>query len=132
NINGGAIIYYTLPNDNDLLGAKAVYTFSENEETLEAYASAFKDSIIIEGYANTNEHTVQLYAVDRSNNLSEAVPVTIRPLTPPVSLIRETLTANATFSGVRVIWENPLKKPISISLYTLDESGDRVLFERHY
>src|SRR5690606_32296792 len=87
NINGGAILYYTLPNDNDLLGAKAVYTFSESEEPLEVYASAFKDSVVLEGYNDTNEHIVQLYAVDKSNNLSEPTPVPIRPLTPPVSLI---------------------------------------------
>ncbi len=132
NINGGAILYYTLPNDNDLLGAKAVYTFSESEESLEVYASAFKDSVVLEGYNDTNEHVVQLYAVDKSNNLSEPTPVTIRPLTPPVSLIRETLTANATFSGVRAMWRNPLKKPIAISLYTIGESGEKELFERHY
>lgn len=132
NTNGGAILYYMLPDDNDLLGAKAVYTFSEDEEPLEVYASKFQDSIVLEGYANTNEHVVRLYAVDKSNNLSKPVPVTIQPLTPPVSLIRETLTAHATFSGVRTIWQNPLKKPIAISLYTIDSSGERVFFERHY
>lgn len=132
NINGGAILHYTLPNDSDLLGAKAVYTFSEDEEPLEVYSSAFKDSIVLEGYADTNEHVVQLYAVDKSNNLSQPIPVTIRPLTAPVVLVRETLTAQATFSGVRAIWENPLKKPISIALYTINSSGDKEFFERHY
>src|SRR5690606_41224882 len=64
-------------------------TFSENEEPMEVYASAFKDSIVLEGYANTEEHIVQLYAIDKSNNLSQPVSVTIQPLTPPISLIRQ-------------------------------------------
>jgi len=132
NTNGGAVIHYRLPSDNDLLGAKAVFTFSENEEPMEVYASAFKDSIVLEGYANTEEHIVQLYAIDKSNNLSQPVSVTIQPLTPPISLIRQTLTAQETFSGVRAIWKNTLKKPIAVSLYTFDASGDKVLFERHY
>src|SRR5690606_25559166 len=89
NTNGGAVIHYRLPSDNDLLGAKAVFTFSENEEPMEVYASAFKDSIVLEGYANTEEHIVQLYAIDKSNNLSQPVSVTIQPLTPPISLIRQ-------------------------------------------
>ncbi|MBE8721492.1 DUF4959 domain-containing protein [Sphingobacterium pedocola] len=132
NINGGAVLYYTLPHDSDLLGAKAVYNFSESEEILEVYASAFKDSIVLDGYADTDEHIVQLYAADKSNNLSKPVLVTIRPLTPPVVEIRETLTAQTAFSGVRALWNNPLKKPVAISLYTTDSAGDKVLFERHY
>lgn len=133
NINGGAILRYTLPNDNDLLGAKAVYTFSESEELMEVYASAFSDSIVLEGYADTHEHVVQLYAIDKSGNLSQPALATIQPLIPPVELVRKTLEATAAFSGVRVTWENPLKKPMVVSLYTTDSiSGDKVLFERHY
>src|SRR5690606_14359176 len=132
NTNGGAVIHYRLPSDNDLLGAKAVFTFSENEEPIEVYASAFQDSIVLEGYANTEEHIVQLYAVDKSGNLSQPVPVTIQPLTPPVEQIRKTLATQATFSGVRTTWENPSKSPISISLYTTDSTGEKVLFEQHY
>ncbi|MDR0697652.1 MAG: DUF4959 domain-containing protein [Tannerella sp.] len=132
NINGGAILRYTLPGDKDLLGVKAVYSFSESEEISEVYASAFIDSIVLEGYADTREHAVQLYVVDKSGNLSQPVMATIQPLTPPVEQIRNSLTAYATFSGVRAIWKNPYKKPIAISLYTTDSIGDKVLFERHY
>src|SRR5690606_35096284 len=132
NTNGGAILYYTLPNDNDLLGAKAVYNFSESEEPLEVFASAFKDSLLIEGYADTDEHIIQLYAVDKSNNLSAPVSVTIRPLTPPVFEIRKSLIAESTFSGVRATWENPFQKPIVISSYTVDNFGEKALYERHY
>lgn len=132
NINGGAILYYTLPNDKDLLGAKAVYSFSESEKPMEVYASAFQDSMVLEGYANTEEHTVQLYAVDNSGNLSQPIPVTIQPLTPPVEQIRKTLTTQATFSGVRATWKNPSKSPVAVALYTTDSTGERALFERYY
>ena len=133
NTNGGAILRFTLPDDDDLLGAKATFTFSESEEEMEVYASEFSDSIVIEGYADTNEHVVQLYAVDKSGNLSLPTSTTIQPLTAPVELVRKTLQVSPTFSGVRARWNNPLKKPMVISLYATDSiSGELALFERHY
>ena len=47
----------------------------------EVYSSAYRDTIIVNGFPDTNEHIVNLYAIDLSKNLSE-------PLTPPVDLIR--------------------------------------------
>ncbi|MEL7600479.1 MAG: DUF4959 domain-containing protein [Proteiniphilum sp.] len=133
NINGGAVLRFTMPDDDDLLGAKAIFTFSENEEQMEVYASEFSDSIVIEGYADTNEHTVQIVAVDKSGNMSPPATVKIQPLIAPVELVRKTLTANATFSGVRARWNNPLMKPMVISLYATDTiSGEMTLYERHY
>jgi hypothetical protein len=130
NINGGAVIRYALPADPDLLGAKAVYSFAESEETMEVFSTT--DSIVLEGYADTLEHTVLLYAVDKSGNLSQSTPAIIHPKTPPVEIVRKTLTLYAVFGGVRAVWENPLKKPIAISLYTVDSIGNRELYERHY
>jgi hypothetical protein len=131
-LNGGAIIRYTLPAENDLLGAKAVYSFAEDGELMEIYASAFNDSIVLEGYPNTDRHTVLLYAVDKSGNLSLPVSVPVQPLTPPVEEIRKTLKAAATFSGVRVTWENPMKKPIDVSLYTNNNLFIRAGQVNHY
>jgi hypothetical protein len=132
NVNGGAIIRYTLPNDNDLMGVKAVYLFDEDDIQREAYASAFRDSIVLDGYADTNEHVVELYTVDKSGNMSSPVPVTVQPETPPIELIRRSLKVSPTFGGLYAAWENPLGKSMDIALYTIDSVGDRVLHERYY
>ncbi|MDR1096960.1 MAG: DUF4959 domain-containing protein [Tannerella sp.] len=132
NLNGGAIIHYTRPNDSDLMGVKAVFSFGEDDVPQEVYASAFRDSIVVDGYADTNEHTVELYAIDKSGNLSAPAPVIIKPETPPVELIRQTLNVSPTFGGVYASWDNPLGKSMDIALYTIDSVGDRVLHDRYY
>ena len=51
-------------------------------QVFEVFASARKDTIILAGFGYTNEHIVNLYAVDESWNLSEPETATIKPLTP--------------------------------------------------
>jgi hypothetical protein len=132
NFNGGAKITYTLPADNDLLGVKAVYSLDSNDELREAYASASKNDITLEGYGNTEEHTVTLYALDKSGNESVPVQVAIRPLTPPVELVRQTLSVNETFGGLYLTWDNVKKKEIAITLYVADSTGYMQPYDTHY
>lgn len=132
NLNGGARITYTLPDDKDLLGVKAVYSFNEDGEPREAFSSVFKDTIILEGYPDTNEHTVELITIDRSRNESQPVAVKIQPLAPPVDLILQTFRLNPTFGGLYTSWENKFEKEVAISLYTADPSGEWVLYETYY
>jgi hypothetical protein len=115
-----------------LLGAKAVYLLHEGDERREVYSSAFTDTIIIEGYGNTEEHTVEIFAIDKSNNLSEGVKVTVKPLTPPIQLIRKTLGVIESFGSVHTYWDNEEKKDIVITLYTVDKNGDHVLQENYF
>lgn len=126
NFPGGARITYTLPSDADLLGVKAVYSYAEDGETLEAFASAFSDTLKLDGFPDTSERTVQLICLDKSKNESAPVEVKIQPLTPPVDLIRESLKVNETFGGVFVSWVNEYKADIGISLYAADSTGEMV------
>jgi hypothetical protein len=133
NINGGAWLYYTLPSgDNDLLAVRAEYSFEEGEETRNVFSSAFNDSILIEGYANTNEHAVNLYVIDKSRNESAPVSVTVKPLTPPVELIRQTLRLYPTFGGIYSEWKNEHENNVAIAVYLKDSIGDFVLHETYY
>jgi hypothetical protein len=132
NINGGAWIYYSLPSDNDLLGVKAEYAFEEGEEIRNVFSSAFNDSILIEGYANTNEHPVNLYVMDKSLNESEPVPATIKPLTPPVEQVRQSLRLYPTYGGIYSEWENELEKDLAVALYIKDSIGDFILHDTYY
>ena len=126
NLHGGAIITYTLPPDKDLLGVKAVYRLREDGKEYEAYSSAHRDTIILAGFPDTNEHIVSLYAIDLSRNVSEPVQVPIKPLTPPVDLIRKSLKVNETFGGLYCTWENIMEENIAVSLY-VDSIGEMTL-----
>lgn len=123
NLNGGARITYQLPSDKDLLGVKAIYSLTENGGEREAYSSALKDTIILEGFPDTNERIVKLICIDKSRNESEPVEVIVNPLTIPVKIIGESLTAIESFGGVFVSWDNELKENIGIALYAADSLG---------
>jgi hypothetical protein len=131
NINGGAVIYYTLPADNDLLGVKVVYSINEGE-WLEVFASAHNDSIMIEGFSDTEEHSVELYVMDKSRNLSQAVQTMVHPLTPPVELIRQSLQLEPSFGGLKAIWDNPSQKAIAVIFSVKDSIGEWIEYDTYY
>ena len=131
NLHGGAEITYTLPPDDDLLGVKAVYRLREDGKEYEVFSSAFRSTIIMEGFPDTKEHIVNLYTIDLSRNVSEPVPVTIKPLTPPVDLIRNSLKVIETFGGVYCSWENILNEDIAVSLF-VDSIGEMILDDTYF
>jgi hypothetical protein len=98
NMPGGAVIRYNIPNDKNLLGVKVVYT--RNGEVCESKASKYIDSLVVEGFGNTDPQQVQLYSVGVNEKLSEPVSVSINPLTPPVQNV--SLDIEAGFGGVVV------------------------------
>jgi hypothetical protein len=130
-VAGGAVVYYTLPNDEDLLYIKAVYTLLDGEER-EVRASVYQDSLEIAGFGDTIARQIQLIAVDRSKNESKPVSTTVQPLTPPVWTIGETLTLMADFGGVHAYWDNPLKANISVPVLTKDRNDEYVPLDVFY
>jgi len=90
NISGGAIIHYTLPDDEDLLYVKALYYLKDSIE-IDTRASVYVDSLVVVGFGDMKERQVRLMAVDRSQNESSAVTVSISPLSPDVLNIGESL-----------------------------------------
>ena len=134
NVNGGAIVSYTLPSPKkDLLGAKVIYSLSPGGEVLERWASAENNSIELEGYGDTNERTISVYTVHKNGNVSEGVSKEIKPLTPPIFIIRESMTVSPTWSGIQVEWDNPLRKDMGIALWVEDSiSGEIELYDKHF
>jgi hypothetical protein len=130
--NGGARITYTLPGDDDLIGAKVEYSLVDDGKLMSRYASAGSDTIELEGYGDTLQHTATLYAVDKSGNLSTGKPLVIKPKTPPIELMRRTLKVMPAFGGVRLAWDNPTNKEMAISLYTPDSTGYMVLYDTYF
>lgn len=122
-INGGFNVTYDLPSDKDLLYVKAVYTNSKGQEA-EARASIYDNKIQILGFGDTNEKSVSLYAVDRSENVSDAVSFTASPLTPPVTIIQESMDITEDFGGAKFKWTNELQSPIAIMLFAQNEIGE--------
>lgn len=129
NINGGAIIRYTPPMDDDLLCVTASYMINGIERFTKA--SPYVDSLIVEGFGKVGEYEIALKSVDKSNNESAVTQVKINPLTPPVEHIYNTLKVVDSFGGVSLTWENPTKQ--SIILEVTKKDGDEwVSLENFY
>jgi len=122
NESGGATIYYNLPDETDLLYVKAVYTLG-NGKQYETRSSIYLSSIKVEGYGDTLEHSVTLYTVDRSENVSEPVEVTIQPEIPDVHLVYESIEMVPDFGGVQFTWKNPNNAPLSFLILASDSTG---------
>lgn len=123
NLPGAAVVSYDLPEDSDLLYVEAVYQIN-NETTREARSSLFNNSLSVVGFGDTLQHDVKLYAVDRSENESEPVTVTVEPLTPPVVSVSQSLDVQDDFGGINVAFHNENEADIVILAITKDDTGD--------
>ena len=121
-IPGGFEVIYTFPNDKDLLYVKAIYTLT-NGKVSEVKASYFNNKLIINGFGDTLEHNVKLYAVDRGENISESVEFSDKPLLAPVKLVENSMSIKADFGGARFSWKNETKAPLMIMVYAEDSTG---------
>lgn len=122
-LNGGAKITYNLPGDDDILYVRAEYTNSLGEEVFKS-SSRYVNSVEIDGFNDTQTRTVKLYAVDRSNNKSEAVDVQVTPLESFIHSVKESITVEPAFGGVKVSWENPAKKTVFVYAYYKTADGE--------
>jgi hypothetical protein len=131
NIPGGAVLKYQLPDDEDLLYVKAVYSYGEGH-TAEARSSLYCDSIQIQGFNTEDERTVELIAVNRSNRESRPETVVIKPLEAPINTIGKTVEMIPDFGGVHLYWQNPDRVEIAVVLEKEDHNGEYVPIETFY
>ncbi|HBG41889.1 MAG TPA: hypothetical protein DDW85_10860 [Porphyromonadaceae bacterium] len=132
NTPGGAILTYKLPQDEDLLYVKAVYSLKDDGVMNESRASLYTDTLKVEGFGDTKERQVKIIAVDRSKNESVGVDVSITPLEAPVTSIGETVDLVADFGGVHAYWENPSRAEISVVILKQDDNDEYVPIETFY
>lgn len=124
--NGGAVLTFTAPDDDDLLYVKAVYTNALGNEVFKV-TSRYGESIEIDGFKDVAPQKVKLYAVDRSNNSSEATEIEVTPLKSFIYLVQESIVMQEQLGGVRVTWKNPDKKTVFVYV---NFSKDGKNFER--
>ena len=122
---GGVILSYTIPDDPDLQGVKAVYTLDTGKE-VSTMVSAYSREIMLEGFASPTEHTARLYSVDKSQNESEPVTVTFTPLRSPIFDVFESLKISSDFGGAKLTWENPEMKDVIVNVSKAITEGSDV------
>jgi hypothetical protein len=110
---GGAVLYYTIPNNEDLLQIEAEYT-NENNQTILFTSSFYNDSLSIFGFSDVKEYNVNIYAVNRSKVRSQVVNVKVTPLEPAYSRVAKSIIVQPGFSSLVVSWQNELQQNINV------------------
>lgn len=128
NINGGAIIHFIAPLDDDLLYVMATYTINGVERT--TMVSPFTDFLKVEGFME-GEYQIKLNSVDKSKNVSEPVMVTINPTIPPVKAIFESIKIEESFGGVVLHWKNETEANVIIEAFE-EKEGEWISVENFY
>lgn len=118
---GGAKITYKLPEDKDFMMVEAIY--KRNGEEATSKSSVFKNYVIIEGLRSQEPLEVNLVSVDRSNNRSKGVSVTVTPGEAPVDKLFKTFTMAGDFGGPRVGFDNEHNIRAEILLYSYNDQG---------
>jgi hypothetical protein len=114
---GLAKIMYTVPEDKNLLYVQAEYV-GTNGKPAETKASYYSDSIIVNGFADTEEHEVKLYSVSKCGAKSEPVLVTVKPKEAPIFEVFRSLVIENFFGGFRITAANPTGDNIGIIVLT--------------
>lgn len=131
NLNGAAEIHYKVPDDSDLLYVRAVYT-TKKGEIRETKVSRHHSSLRVEGFGDTDTYDIKLYAVDRGENASVPVSVTVNPLKPPMQLACDSLEVIPTFGGISVGFKNNTGDNLAFVVLTDDSLGRFVPIDTYY
>ena len=123
--NGGGIISYTLPSDDDILYVKAVYTNSQGEEVFRV-SSKHNTSVEITGLSQLTPVNVKLLVVDLNENVSETVSIDFTPLKSFIFFVQESIQISPDLGGVKITWENIASKTVFVYVHIL-EGADEVI-----
>ena len=119
---GGVLISYKIPNTEDIIEVKAIYTLP-NGKTLEQTSSFYENKMELLGYVGTNEQEVTLYTINRAQEKSDPVKVKFTPLVASITKITESIDIISDFGGAQFSWTNEDKFPINLEFFTTDSLG---------
>ncbi|SFG39873.1 DUF4959 domain-containing protein [Prevotella sp. KH2C16] len=120
-IPGGAVIKVEIPNDVNLKGVVAKY--NRNGTDVETRISRYIDTLVVEGYADTLEHTVQVSSFNV--NMAESAPVSVQitPLAPAIQTVDWDM--QETFGGLKIhIMDNVDRADLAVVLLSDADTTD--------
>ena len=121
-ISGGAVIKVSIPDDQNLKGVVAVYERAGVE--VNTKISRYVDSLFVEGYADTQEHIVNVYSFNVNEERSEPVQVRFTPLAPAILTVKASMAES--FGGVKVhIENNTSRADLAICILKDDDLSDQ-------
>ena len=123
--NGGGMISYSLPSDNDISYVRAEYTNSQGEDVFRV-SSRYNNSIEINGLNQTTPIQVRLYVVDENENISEEVEIEFTPLESFIYLVQQSIEISPDLGGVKITWENIASKTVFVYVHILNGTNETI------
>ncbi|MBR5704109.1 MAG: DUF5126 domain-containing protein [Bacteroidales bacterium] len=119
--SGGAIIKVNIPDDDRIKGVVARY--ERNGEEVNYKCSRYVDSLVVEGFSDTNSHIVRVASFNVNEELSTDRLVDVRPLTPVIQTVKAKIFE--AFGGVKVnIQGNESKSNLAVCLLRCADLAD--------
>jgi hypothetical protein len=122
-VPGGAIITFRIPENEDILAVKAVYTLS-NGRKMEATTSFYDNELQILGYNDLQTHEVTLYSVNRTQEYSDPQSISITPLESPLSKTAKSIVVTPDFGGANFSWRNEDRQSLAFEFLAETANGD--------
>lgn len=126
---GGGVIFYDLPDDENIHFIKAEYVLNTGKVISRA-SSFFSDSIVIDGYDDINEHEVKLYSVNFDGVSSDVYHLKIKTLGSPLEEVINTFTISPSFSSAKLSWNNESGLWMQVILEI--SSKDKIVVQTEY
>jgi len=121
-ISGGAIIYYTIPSDRNIMYVMAEY--KRNGKQYVERSSAHNNWLTIEGFNTSDPVKAKLYTVNKNEVRSDsALTVNFIPKESPIGMAFKSLKILTGFLGVVAYWDNPTRTELGVRL--MIDSVDR-------
>lgn len=118
---GGAVIKVSIPDDDLIKGVIASY--ERNGEVVKARISRYVDTLVVEGFPDTNPHIVRVYSFNVNEKLSTPRLVEVTPLTPVIQTVSARIFES--FGGVKIhIQGNPFKANLAVCLLRCADLAD--------
>lgn len=124
-VSGGVVISYRIPDVEDILGVKAVYSLSDGKQR-EVISSFYNNQVRIIGYDDMDAHQAVLYTINRAMEQSDPVPVTFTPLESSISKVSKSMKIVRDFGGAQYSWTNEEHESLTMEMLTNDESGNMI------
>ncbi|GHT64529.1 hypothetical protein AGMMS50239_22420 [Bacteroidia bacterium] len=121
-IAGGVVIKYRVPDAEDILEVRAVYTLPNGKQREES-ASFYTNQLSLAGFNDTIEHEALLYVVNRAQEKSDPVSVKFKPLESSLSKAAKTVKIVAGFGGANFSWKNEDRAALAFEFLTEDKTG---------
>ena len=118
---GAVKLTYDLPTSQNLSYVKAECLI--NGVARKVRASSNTNTLIVSGFADESDYTVNLYSVSRSEKESKPVTVQVKPLTPPFQEVFNNIRLIEDWGGVSAQFENPNEGELAITIIDMGDDG---------